>query len=82
MSDSVQFVCVAPKLIEGSVELDSTPNAEAVLFDNLAQWLATQEVRYPVLGVNIYYESANNRVYALVTLGSELPLMEVDDGSG
>lgn len=77
MSD-VQFVCLSPSLVEASVALDETPNPEAILLDNLSQWLAEKEVRYPLLGINVYYESRNNRVYALVTLGTELPLMEVD----
>lgn len=72
----VSIVCYAPQLLECSVNLWDSPNPEAVLFDKLSQWLAEQPVRYPILGVNIYYESANDNVYLLVTLGTERPLEE------
>lgn len=72
---AVQIVCFEPQLLEAYVSMDS-PNPEAILFDKMTEWLMKQEVRYPILGVNVYYESKNYSIYMLVTLGQALPLKE------
>jgi hypothetical protein len=75
---NAQLVSLEPQCLEVYVDMD-TPNPEFVLFDNIAQWLAEQEERYPILGTNIYYESQYGRIYALVTLGTSLPLVNVEE---
>lgn len=77
MSDeTAQLVCFEPKILEVSVRMETSPNPEAVLFDKITEWLAKQECRYPLLGINVYYESKNNSIYMTVTLGEALPLLE------
>lgn len=83
MEDSdVQIVCFEPQLLEAYVKLEDSPNPEAVLLDKLTQWFSDQTERYPILGINIYYESANNACYALVTLGTPRPLTDMEEANG
>lgn len=80
MSDdtTVQIVCFEPQLLEVCVPMHSSPNPEAVLFDKIAEYLAKEKHRYPILGINCYYESKNNSIYMTVTLGQKLPLLEIE----
>lgn len=75
----VQLVSLTPTCLEAYVEMDECPNPEFLLFEHIADWLAKKTERYPILGVNIYY-SEHGRIYALITLGSPLPLVEVEHG--
>lgn len=81
MAEAPQLVSLEPTCLEAYVEMDESPHPEFVLFDKISQWFAEQEERRPILGVNIYY-SEYGRIYALITLGSPLPLVNMEELNG